>query len=48
MSCLFFSGFAIHDVLNEWALVTHPGQSTGEAKLLASREALLKPTAKVG
>jgi DNA-binding response OmpR family regulator len=43
---LFFTGFDSHDVLKEWASVPTLAKPTGEAELLASLQALLKPTAK--
>jgi DNA-binding response OmpR family regulator len=40
---LFLTGFDSHDVLKEWASVPTLTKPTGEAELLASVEALLKP-----
>jgi DNA-binding response OmpR family regulator len=40
---LFLTGFDSHDVLKEWASVPTLAKPTGEAELLASVAALLKP-----
>jgi len=42
---LFLTGFDSHNVLKEWASVPTLGKPAGEAELLATVEALLKPTA---
>ena len=41
---MFLTGFDSHDVLKEWASVPTLAKPTGEAELLASVEALLKPS----
>src|SRR5262245_26233840 len=40
---MFLTGFDSHDVLREWASIPTLAKPTGEAELLASVEALLKP-----
>jgi DNA-binding response OmpR family regulator len=40
---MFLTGFDSHDVLKEWASIPTLAKPTGEAELLASVEALLKP-----
>lgn len=40
---MFLTGFDSHDILNEWASIPILAKPTGEAELLASVEALLKP-----
>jgi DNA-binding response OmpR family regulator len=40
---MFLTGFDSHDILNEWASIPILVKPTGEAELLASVEALLKP-----
>ena len=41
---MFLTGFDSHDLLKEWASVPTLAKPTGEAELLASVEALLKPS----
>src|SRR5262245_34034375 len=45
---MFLTGFDSHDVLKEWASIPTLAKPTGEAELLASLEALLKPADDVG
>jgi DNA-binding response OmpR family regulator len=40
---MFLTGFDSHDVLKEWASIPTLAKPTGEAELVASVEALLKP-----
>jgi DNA-binding response OmpR family regulator len=40
---MFLTGFDSHNILKEWASVPTLAKPTGEAELLASLEALLKP-----
>jgi DNA-binding response OmpR family regulator len=40
---MFLTGFDSHDVLKEWASIPTLAKPTGEAELLASVEALLRP-----